>query len=129
MVNEVEGGEEWFGFQAVRDLPGLPPQILVVPLAGHTRGHAGVAVDTGNGWLLHAGDAFYLGGEIDPGHPHTSMMLRLYELGSIARSAYWDNRRRLTELNREHGRRITIFCSHDRARFTELAAAQVGPVR
>jgi glyoxylase-like metal-dependent hydrolase (beta-lactamase superfamily II) len=129
MVNEVEGGADWFGFQAVRDLPGLPPEILVVPLAGHTRGHAGVAVDTGDGWLLHAGDAFYLGSEIDPDHPRTPVALRLYELGSIVRSAYWDNRRRLAELGREHGGQITVFCSHDRVRFTELAAAQVRPVR
>src|SRR2546429_4224699 len=59
MVNEIDGGEPWFGFRAVRDLPGLPPEILVIPLPGHTRGHIGVAVDTGAGWLLHAGDAFY----------------------------------------------------------------------
>lgn len=30
-------GEDWFGFQAVRDIPGLPADILMVPLIGHTR--------------------------------------------------------------------------------------------
>jgi glyoxylase-like metal-dependent hydrolase (beta-lactamase superfamily II) len=35
-------GESWFGFEAVRDLDGLPPEILLVPLPGHTWGHAGV---------------------------------------------------------------------------------------
>jgi len=30
------GGERWFGFDAVRDLEGLPPEILLIPLAGHT---------------------------------------------------------------------------------------------
>ena len=50
-------GEPWFGFPAVRELEGLPLEILLVPLPGHTWGHAGVAVDTGAGWLLHAGDA------------------------------------------------------------------------
>lgn len=39
-----EGGEPWFGFPAVRALNGLPPEILMVPLAGHTPGHAGIAV-------------------------------------------------------------------------------------
>lgn len=36
-----DSGEPWFGFDAVRELKGLPPEILLVPLAGHTRGHAG----------------------------------------------------------------------------------------
>ena len=40
------GGERWFGFEAVRALDGLPPEILMVPLPGHTAGHAGVAVRT-----------------------------------------------------------------------------------
>ena len=38
------GGERWFGFEAVRDLDGLPPEILMIPLPGHTGGHAGVAI-------------------------------------------------------------------------------------
>src|SRR5690242_13348095 len=37
-------GEHWFGFPAVRNLAGVPPEILMVPLVGHTLGHAGVAV-------------------------------------------------------------------------------------
>src|SRR5205823_4708337 len=52
-------GEDWQGLQAVRELKGLPPEILLIPLAGHTRGHAAVAVETGEGWLLHAGDAYF----------------------------------------------------------------------
>jgi glyoxylase-like metal-dependent hydrolase (beta-lactamase superfamily II) len=51
------------GFEAVRDLDGLPPEILLVPLAGHTWGHSAVAIDTGDGWLLHAGDAYFFRGE------------------------------------------------------------------
>jgi glyoxylase-like metal-dependent hydrolase (beta-lactamase superfamily II) len=51
------GGERWFGFEAVCDVKGLPPEVLLVPLPGHTFGHAGVAVDTSEGWLLNAGDA------------------------------------------------------------------------
>ena len=37
-------GEERLGFQAVRDVPGLPAEILLVPLIGHSIGHTGVAV-------------------------------------------------------------------------------------
>jgi glyoxylase-like metal-dependent hydrolase (beta-lactamase superfamily II) len=59
-------GERWFGFDTVRELDGLPSEILLIPLGGHTRGHAGIAVDTGDGWLLHAGDSYFFHGELDP---------------------------------------------------------------
>ena len=52
-------GEPWFGFECVRDLDRLPPEILLIPLHGHTRGHSGVAVQSKSGWLLHAGDAYF----------------------------------------------------------------------
>ncbi|WP_405492394.1 MBL fold metallo-hydrolase [Nocardia sp. NBC_00511] len=113
MVNEVEGGEKWFGFDAVRDLPGLPPEILVVPLPGHTRGHAGVAIDHGNGWLLHAGDAFIQESSIDPVQPHTPFGWKLYESGAIVREALRDNQRRLRELKTIRGEYVTIINSHD----------------
>lgn len=129
MVNEIDGGEEWFGFRAVRDLPGLPPEILVLPLHGHTRGHAGVAVDTGAGWLLHAGDAFYVGSEIAPVRPHTPLAWRAYELGSIEGLPFRENRRRLLELNREHGSDVTIFSAHDPEAFARLASSRVRPVQ
>ncbi|WP_306365104.1 MBL fold metallo-hydrolase [Nocardia sp. CC227C] len=121
MVNEIEGGQPWFGFQTVRDLPGLPPEILVVPLHGHTRGHVGVAVDSGRGWLLHAGDAFFVGSSIDPVKPNTPLLWRTYELGSILGGAYRENQRRLRELKRDHGHEITIVNSHDPALFAPFA--------
>ncbi|MBV9843204.1 MAG: hypothetical protein JOY99_16995 [Sphingomonadaceae bacterium] len=52
------------GFQAVHGLEGLPPEILMVPLPGHACGDAGVAIDTGERWLLHAGDAYFYRGEV-----------------------------------------------------------------
>ncbi|MBF6329664.1 MBL fold metallo-hydrolase [Nocardia transvalensis] len=125
MVNEIDGGEGWFGFRAVRDLPGLPPEILVIPLPGHTRGHIGVAVQIDDRWMLHAGDAFFLDSEIDPVDPRAPLMWRIYELGSIVPGAYRDNRRRLIELNRDHGQEITIFCSHDPHAFARLTGTAV----
>ena len=58
-------GEDWFGLKAVRDLDGLPPEILMIPLPGHTLGHAGVAIDTPQGWLLNAADAYFFRHEVD----------------------------------------------------------------
>lgn len=54
-----ESGEDWFGFPAVR-LP-LEPEVWLVPLFGHTRGHCGVAVRMDAGWHFHVGDAAPLG--------------------------------------------------------------------
>lgn len=51
-------GEHWFGFECVRQMEELSPEILLVPLKGHTHGHTGVAVYTKNSWLLYAGDAY-----------------------------------------------------------------------
>jgi glyoxylase-like metal-dependent hydrolase (beta-lactamase superfamily II) len=48
-------GESWFDWPAVR-LP-FEPEMWLVPLFGHTRGHCGIAIRTETGWLFHAGDA------------------------------------------------------------------------
>ncbi|STQ60182.1 N-acyl homoserine lactonase [Pseudescherichia vulneris] len=69
-------GEKWYGFEAVTALQGLPPEILLVPLAGHTTGHAGIAVSQPNGWLLHGGDAWFYRGEMDLQKPHCTPGLR-----------------------------------------------------
>lgn len=58
-VYQAGEGEAWFGFNRVQALDGLPPDIItLVPLIGHTLGHAGVAVNRGDQWLLQAGDAY-----------------------------------------------------------------------
>src|SRR6185369_5877869 len=72
-------GEPWFGFECVRQLAGVPPGILLVPLAGHTLGHAGVAVESEGGWLLHAGDAYFYRQEMQPRNPGCTPGLRAYQ--------------------------------------------------
>src|SRR4051794_8502406 len=47
------GGDEWFGFESIRILPGLDVELALIPLAGHSKGHTGVALKSGDGWLLH----------------------------------------------------------------------------
>lgn len=113
-------GERWFGFDAVSELRGLSAEILLVPLAGHTRGHAGVAIDTGNGWLLHAGDAYFHYGQTDPVSPHCPPGLALWEsLVQTERSPRRRNQRRLRELVRDHGHEVTVFCAHSAAELRE----------
>lgn len=49
-------GQTWYDFDAVR-LDGFDPELWLVPLVGHTPGHAGVAVRQADGWVFHGGDA------------------------------------------------------------------------
>lgn len=108
------GGETWFGFDAVRGLDGLPPEILMVPLRGHTAGHAGVAVQGDSGWLLHAGDAYLHRGQIDVARPHCPWGLALYErIMDTDRPARQANQERLRELKRQHADTVAVYCSHD----------------
>lgn len=121
-------GERWFGFECVRDLAGLPPEILIVPLAGHTVGHAGIAIRGPESWLLHAGDAYFYHGEMDPRGYHCTPMLRAYQkLMEVNRAARLANQRRLRDLKQAHDGEIGLFCAHDPSEFEALAT--VVPVK
>jgi len=123
------GGERWHGFDGVLRLNGLPPEILLVPLKGHTWGHCGVAIDTGAGWLFHAADAYFFRGELDRVR-HCPPGLRGYQrLMEVDRTARLSNQQKLRELAAERGG-VEIFCAHDAVEFARLAGrAGVNPAR
>ncbi|SDX02008.1 Glyoxylase, beta-lactamase superfamily II [Amycolatopsis xylanica] len=117
-------GESWFGFEAVRELKGLPPEILLIPLGGHTLGHVGVAVDTGSGWLLHAGDAYFHHGQVDPVARHCPGALEGFQkLVQTQKKPRLANERRLRELVRHHGDEVRVFSAHDHAEFAAFTAS------
>ena len=106
-------GQRWFGFDAVRSLDGLPEEILLLPLAGHTPGHAGVAIDTGDGWLLHAGDAYFSHQQMAP-VPRCPPGLRAFQASVDAdRATRARNQQRLHQLAAESSDEIDIVCAHD----------------
>jgi glyoxylase-like metal-dependent hydrolase (beta-lactamase superfamily II) len=114
-------GEPWHGFASVRALKGLPPEILLVPLAGHSPGHAGVAMRTADGWLLHAGDAYFHPREMDPAHPRCTPVLAAFQsIMQVDRGARLHNQARLRELARTNPE-VKIFCSHDPDDFERFA--------
>ncbi|MEO5877456.1 MAG: MBL fold metallo-hydrolase [Streptosporangiaceae bacterium] len=120
-VHELTEGERWFGFEAVRKLDGLPDDLLLVPLQGHTRGHVGVAVNTGQHWLLHAGDAYFFHGEVDPVKPFSTPGLRFFQnVVQVDGKSRHRNQRRLQQLSAAHGDEITIFSAHDVTEFRRL---------
>ncbi|MBU3077841.1 MBL fold metallo-hydrolase [Sphingomonas sp. XMGL2] len=117
------GGEPWFGFDAVRQLEGLPPEILLIPLAGHTWGHSGIAVDAGGGWLLHAADAYFFRGEIGSEQRACPPGMRAYQrMMEVDRIARRSNQAKLRALSLGHAAEVRIFCAHDPVELRALQA-------
>jgi glyoxylase-like metal-dependent hydrolase (beta-lactamase superfamily II) len=112
-VRHSGGGDEWFGFEGTRILPGLDAEVLLIPLLGHTLGHSGVAIHADDGWLLHCGDAYFDRGELDT-PPSCPPMLRLFmTLAAADNKARRANVERLGELAARQGEEIGLFCAHD----------------
>ncbi len=113
-------GERWLGFESVRV---IGEDVALVPLVGHTRGHCGVAVKDDRGWLVHAGDAYFFRGEVDPVAPRSTPGLALFQrLAAIDDVARRANQARLRELVRDHGREVRLFCAHDPVEYDAFVA-------
>jgi glyoxylase-like metal-dependent hydrolase (beta-lactamase superfamily II) len=122
----ADEGDDWFGFRAVRPLPGI--DLALVPLFGHTRGHCGVAVRDGQGWLLHCGDAYFHTREMDPDRPGCTPGLRAFQrIIAVDNGARLANQARLRDLARDHASEVRLFCAHDPKEYAMFAAP--APVR
>jgi glyoxylase-like metal-dependent hydrolase (beta-lactamase superfamily II) len=114
-------GSRWFGFDAVRGLDGLPPEILMIPLPGHTWGHAGVAIDTGADWVLNAGDVYFNRHEMSPKGRHCPAGARAYQrLMAVDHDLHLENQDRVRELAADPRMGVAVFCSHDAVEFEAL---------
>ncbi len=113
LVEHNPGGESWRGFAAAQPLDAIGPGFVLIPMPGHSRGHAAVAVDAGNRWILHCGDAFYHSGTID-GHSPVPALLRVQEvLTAFDRKQLRANQERIAELYRRQEPDLLIVCAHD----------------
>jgi glyoxylase-like metal-dependent hydrolase (beta-lactamase superfamily II) len=121
-VYQPGDGEPWFGFERVRPLEGLPPEIALIPLIGHTFGHAGVAIRGDDKWLLQTGDAYFYHAEMDVTRPRCTPGLRFYQwMMEKDRRSRLTNQNRLRALRRDHPREVEVFCSHDLLEFERLS--------
>jgi glyoxylase-like metal-dependent hydrolase (beta-lactamase superfamily II) len=121
-VYEPDTGERWMGFERVRALEGLPPDIVLVPLLGHTLGHAGIAVRREQGWLLQAADAYFFHEEMNPERPRCTPGLRFYQwMMQKDGQARRQNQARLRDLVRSSGGEVAVVSSHDPVEFERLA--------
>lgn len=115
VVTHGPGGDTWRGFTGAREVAG----VVLIPMPGHTRGHAAVAVRAGDRWILHAGDAFY-GRSVITGTGREPLSLRLQERAvATDRTRVRDNHRRLAALRRDCGPEMLIVSAHDPALFAE----------
>jgi glyoxylase-like metal-dependent hydrolase (beta-lactamase superfamily II) len=110
----AEGTVEWYGFQVIRVVPGLSPDVLLIPLPGHTRGHCGVAIETPEGWLFDCSDAaspFHqasdLHGQADPAQQMNWLPAWL------AKRVIGAHVPRLRALVREHAGEVQVISGHD----------------
>ncbi|STX29716.1 Zn-dependent hydrolase GumP [Legionella beliardensis] len=113
----LEDGEEWFNLKGINLLLGLD-DLLYVPLAGHTLGHAGIAINTEKGWLLHAGDAYFYHKEIKSLKRICPLGVRFYQwMMEANRHLRLMNQDKLRTLYQENSKELDIFCSHDMSEF------------
>ncbi|WP_338831579.1 MBL fold metallo-hydrolase [Bradyrhizobium sp. 27S5] len=106
-------GEDWFGFKGVRALGDREPDILMIPLPGHTLGHCGIAVRDKDRWLLHAGDAYFHHAQLHA-RPRIPLVLGMFQRrADMDRARRIQNQERLRQLKAAHGASVTIVNSHD----------------
>jgi glyoxylase-like metal-dependent hydrolase (beta-lactamase superfamily II) len=119
------GGDRWFGFESVRLLAG--DDMLLIPLPGHSRGHTGVAVRDGDGWLLHCGDAYFNRGEMADPPSCPPVLTGFQRVMAADNGARVRNQERLRELARDHGDEVRLMCAHDAVELErERAASDAG---
>ena len=114
-------GEPWKGLRAVRELDGLGPEFLIIPTEGHTRGHAAIAVDTGKGWLVHCGDAYFFHEEMNLDRPSCTPALAFFQRTiAVDDDLRRENQARLRELKRGNSD-VTLFSAHSDVEFDALS--------
>ena len=115
VVHEIEEKDDWFGFCNLRVQEDLSPDVRLIPLHGHTRGHCGVAIQTSTGWLLHCGDATYpFYQENEPAPPMKPLPFYVMSPPKWLEASLVGNQTpRLRELYEKHGNEIQFICSND----------------
>lgn len=114
------GGDDWFGFDGVK---ALGDDVVLIPLPGHTHGHAGVAVrDADGSWVLHAGDSYFWSGEVQTPPSHNVGLIGFQKLMAVDDKARVENLARVRELVLTHPE-VTVFSAHDITEFQALSGS------
>ncbi|MEC3918803.1 MBL fold metallo-hydrolase [Nocardia sp. CDC160] len=122
-VEHSPGGESWRGFPAAKELTSIAPGLVLIPTPGHSRGHACVAVDADDHWLLHCGDAFYHWGAIHGRTPIPWPVKAMESLATYDRAKLRENQQRIAELHRLDQPDLRIVSAHDPADLAAFATS------
>jgi glyoxylase-like metal-dependent hydrolase (beta-lactamase superfamily II) len=114
-------GDEWrYGLTGHEVLPG----VVLVPMPGHSRGHAAVAVETPDGVVVHAGDAVFDASHVSDHSPHGQRLAPVRTLRAFEQTVGRD-RARIRANHRELRRLaslpdVLVVPAHDRRITDEL---------
>jgi glyoxylase-like metal-dependent hydrolase (beta-lactamase superfamily II) len=118
-VRHRAAGDSWLGFSSVTV---LGDDVVMVPLHGHSRGHAGVAVRRPDGgWVLHAGDSYFFTGEKTTPRTCPATLRAFQTVLAQDNKLRQANQERVRELYAARGDELTVFCAHDASELAELA--------
>jgi hypothetical protein len=88
-----------------------------------------VAIETGQGWLFYAGDAYFFHGEVGREQRECPPGMRFYQtMMEVDRTARMTNQQRLRDLSLARRGEVDIFSAHDRIeyqRFVESTRSTV----
>ena len=118
-IRHRTAGDAWLGFSSVT---ALGDDVILVPLFGHSRGHAGVAVRRPDGgWILHAGDSYFNIGEKNTPRTCPATLRAFQTVLAQDNKQRHANQERLRDLVSAQGDDLTVFCAHDPTELAELA--------
>lgn len=100
----------WFGLPSRRLHLQSEVEVHLIPLFGHTFGHCGVAIATPSGWILHAGDTYYLRAELANAHHPIDALAQLRADDDASRRRSLDQLRRVLS---RHDHEVECFGYHD----------------
>ena len=114
---------DWFGFSSIRVQEGLSPDIRLIPLHGHTRGHCGVSIETSQGGLFHCGDATYpFYHKNEPAPPIKPLPFYVMSPPKwLEKNLVGEKTPLLMELYKKHGSEIQFICSNDSITYSRQA--------
>lgn len=121
-------GETWRGLQNTQKIVGLKSDLLLVPLQGHTLGHAGYASESKDGAWMHCGDAYFHAASVKRGGNLQSPPwgLNLFQnLVATRRRQMHETQskiRSFIQTTDAESAGISVFCAHDPEEFAEQKA-------
>ncbi|MBN1120313.1 MAG: MBL fold metallo-hydrolase [Anaerolineae bacterium] len=116
-------GDEWFGIACPPPFEIGGVTFRLIPMVGHTRGHAMVAIRLdGDRWMLHCGDGYgYHGTIYDPPKlpPGGKIVKALFGMVQTVRAIYVSSDK-LKTFKDKVGDQVEMICSHDIVDFERM---------